>query len=75
MTRDQRRAALVQLGNEFIAIAMTAPKAWETTKSKLGDPVMLDRFALSCHTAADALMQLAARSQEYAGDLLDDGDD
>jgi len=75
MTREQRRQALVQLGNEFIAIAMTAPKAWESTKPRLSDPVHLDRFALSCHTASDALMQLAARAQEYAGDLLDDGDD
>lgn len=63
---------LTRLGDEFVAVAMTCPKAWAHTKNNLKDPVALERFALSCHTAAQALIQLADRSRELAGDLLDD---
>jgi len=62
---------LTRLGDEFVAVAMTCPKAWAHAKTQLHDPVALERFALSCHTSAQALIQLADRTRELAGDLLD----
>jgi hypothetical protein len=71
----QARKMLAQLGDEFVAIACGTQKTWATTKERLGDPLMLERFALSCHTGAQALEQLAERAREYAGDLIDGDDD
>lgn len=67
------RPALIKLGDEFVAVAMTVARAWALTKQEM-DPLTLERFALNCLTAAQALTQLAERTREYAGDLLD-GDD
>jgi hypothetical protein len=69
------RKMLIQLGDEFTAIAKGTTATWATTKEHLDDPVMLERFALSAQTGAQALIQLAERAREYAGDLIDDGDE
>jgi hypothetical protein len=66
---------LVQLGDEFIAIATSTKTTWQKTKENLRDPVTLERFALSAHTGAQALIQLSERAREYAGDLIDGDDD
>lgn len=72
---SRARQTLTKLGDEFIAVTQTAPKAWALTKQQLDDPVVLERFALSCHTAAQALIQLAERTRELAGDILDADDE
>ena len=68
---NEAEKVLVQLGDEFIAIATSTKTTWEKTKTNLRDPVTLERFALSAHTGAQALIQLAERVREQAGELLD----
>ncbi len=72
---SQAEDTLVQLGDEFIAIATSTARTWQKTKENLRDPVMLERFALSLYTGAQALTQLAERAREHAGDILDGDDD
>jgi hypothetical protein len=68
-------AVLTKLGDEFTAaVVKNTGQAWAHTRANLHDPVTLERCALTCHTGAQALIQLAERLREQAGDVLD-GDD
>jgi hypothetical protein len=70
-----RARALVELGDDSVKVVAGFRKGWEGLKPNLTDPVAVDRFVLACNTAAQALLQLAARAEQYAGDLLDGEDD
>jgi hypothetical protein len=66
---------LTKLGDEFVQLAMGVMEAWKLTKQRAQDPVTLERFALNCHTAAQALIQLAEAARNRAGDILDGDED
>lgn len=74
MTPGERARALIELGDQMVTVCSSVPGAWQKTKDHLREPVAIDRFVLQAHTAADALMILAQRAQEFAGDLLDGED-
>jgi len=73
-TPDRVRA-LIELGDGVLGVVQTVPRAWQAAKQVLRDPVSLDRFAMQCAAAAQALGQLSDRAQQLAGDLLDGEDD